>query len=109
MDSTGKKNQSLTKSLPANTNIEIQCYMLLAPKGTKTWSQTRNVLFHTMMCIKRYTIFYLANNHQLEKKLITQQIPDKRSCQDAGVPQKWCNCFVKTDGRNHLHSQKGEI
>ena len=43
------------------------------------------------------------------KNLITQQIPDKRSCQDAGVPKKWCNCFVKTDGRKHLNSQKGEI
>ena len=57
------------------------------------------------------TLHYLLSGKQspIGKNLITQQIPDKRSCQDVGVPKKWCNCFVKSDGKNHLHSQKGEV
>lgn len=41
--------------------------------------------------------------------LITEQIPPRRSCKDAGVPKKWCNCFVSKKGRVHLDSLKGQI
>ena len=57
------------------------------------------------------TLNYLVsgNTSPTGKNLITQQLPAKRSCKDAGVPKQWCNCFIKSDGTKHLHTEKGEM
>lgn len=56
------------------------------------------------------TLNYLVSGKtsSMGKNLITEEIPVKRSCKDAGIPNKWCNCFVKTDDKKHLDSHKGE-
>ncbi len=82
---------------------------ILSPK------QIPLLLLNTKRFVSHYdvhnTLVYLLSGRPSSKgfNLITQELPLRRSCKDAGIPKKWCNCFTKKEGRTHLDSQQGEI
>lgn len=80
--------------------------------------QHENLELNTQRFVSHYdvqkTLTYLLSGENTSaatagENLIAGSLPEKRSCRDAGIPPKWCNCFIKTDGARHLSSREGEV
>lgn len=103
------ENQKFNQIITGEHEHRNPMLYIVSPK------RNENLEANTKRFISHYdvhqTLNYLVsgNTSPTGKNLITQQLPAKRSCKDAGVPKQWCNCFIKSDGTKHLHSQKGEV
>ena len=37
--------------------------------------------------------------------LLRQELPERRSCAEAGIPKQWCNCFMPRRATNETRCQ----